>query len=350
MFNQYGKPSASLIMQKKSFFNENNKHISKQKEISKVYTFQPLRKFCKNCGKELSQKIDFTKDAISYKICSVCTHLNGQNEDTNTFCELVYTSDDGKNYAENYDANDLENFKYRVSSIYMPKAEFLFTSLKNDSVSPNDLEYLDFGSGTGYFVSALDKMGLNNIVGSEVSKFQVELGNKMMKKELLSIHTIEGTNKALSETTANVVSMIGVLEHLQDPREAIKSITENKNVQYLYISVPLFSLSVYIEMLSNDVFHRQLHGGHTHLYTEDSLIYLAQEFDFEIISEWWFGTDIVDLYRNIFINIEKNEVSETISNHYKTMMKSLMDAMQLEIDKKHYSSEVHMLLKKKNNA
>lgn len=28
------------------------------------------------------------------------------------------------------------------------------------------------------------------------------------------------------------------------------------------------------------------------------------------------------------------------------MMRSLIDSMQLEIDKKHYSSEVHVLLKK----
>lgn len=350
MFIQYGKLSTSLIMQKKSFFEENNKHIDKQKKISRVYTSQPLRTLCKNCGKLLSQNVDFLKDNINYKICPICTHLNGANEDTNSFCEIVYTSEDGKNYAENYDANDLENFNYRVSSIYMPKAEFLFTSLKNDNMNPNDLGYLDFGSGTGYFVSALDKMGLNNISGSEVSKFQVELGNKMMKKKLLSIHTISETNKILSETTANVISMIGVLEHLQDPREAIKSIVKNKNIRYLYLSVPLFSLSVYIEMLSNNVFHRQLHGGHTHLYTEESLTYLAEEFNFDIISQWWFGTDIVDLYRNIFVNIENNNVSETIKGHYKKMMKSIIDTMQVEIDKKHYSSEVHMLLKKKNNA
>lgn len=350
MFIQYGKSSTSLIMQKKSFFEENNKHIDKQKKISKVYTSQPLRKLCKNCGKILSQRIDFTKDKINYKICSVCTHLNGENEDTNNFCETVYTSEEGKNYAENYDSNDLDNFNYRVFSIYMPKAEFLFTSLKNDNIKPNNLKYLDFGSGTGYFVSALEKMGLNNISGSEVSKFQVELGNKMIGKEVLSLHTIEGTNQILSETTANVISMIGVLEHLQNPREALKSIVENESIEYLYISVPLFSLSVYIEMLSNNIFHRQLHGGHTHLYTEESLNYLAEEFNFDIVSQWWFGTDIVDLYRNIFINIEKNNVSTTIKDHYKEMMKSIIDTMQMEIDKKHYSSEVHMLLKKKKNA
>ncbi len=350
MFRQYGKPSTALIIQKKSFFEENSKHIDKQKEISSIYTIQPPRKYCKNCGKTLSENIDFVKDGIDYKICITCSHLNGAFEDTNSFCEAVYTGDDGRNYAENYESSDLENFNYRVTSIYMPKAEFLYTSLKNDSKKPNQLKYLDFGSGTGYFAMALNNMGLDDVVGSEVSRFQVDLGNKMMGKELLLVHNIEDTNKVLSGTDANVVSMIGVLEHLQEPRKAIECIAENQNIEYLYISVPLFSLSVYIEMLSNDIFHRQLHGGHTHLYTEESLNYLAKEFEFNIISEWWFGTDMIDLYRNIFINLENNKVSTTIKGHYKKMMNSIIDSMQMEIDKKHYSSEVHMLLKKKNNA
>ena len=99
-------------------------------------------------------------------------------------------------------------------------------------------------------------------------------------------------------------------------------------------------------MLSDEVFHRQLHGGHTHLYTENSLKYLAEEFGYKIVSEWWFGTDIVDLYRNLFVNLENKNTSNKLKQHYQEMMQNLIDAMQLELDKKKYSSEVHVLLKK----
>ena len=350
MYKQYGKQSTALIIQKKSFFEENEKHIIKQREISNVYIKQSERRVCKNCGKELSSISDFTKDKISYKICSICTHLNGSFEDSDEFCELVYTSNDGKSYAQNYDSQNLENYNYRVSSIYIPKAEFLYTSLKNIDENPHALKYLDFGSGAGYFVSALSKIGVQDIKGFEVSKSQVELGNKMIGKDFLSVHPLNESEKILHETRANVVSMIGVLEHLQHPRKAMESILKNENIKYLFISVPLFSLSVYLEMLSDDVFHRQLHGGHTHLYTEGSLRYLAAEFEFEIVSEWWFGTDIVDLYRNLLINLEAKNVSDNLKIHYKKMMSSFIDSMQLEIDKKHYSSEVHMVLQKKCNG
>lgn len=346
MFTQYGKLSASLIMQKKSFFEDNDKHVEKQREISSVYIKQPKRLNCKNCNNILDENNDFVKDNIGYKICQKCTHLNGAFEDTSEYCQIVYADDGGKAYAENYSSESFENFQHRVTSIYVPKAEFLYTSLKNQNVSPSSFKYLDFGAGTGYFVSALDSMGLKNVKGTEIASNQVLLGNKMIGKELLSVHSLTETSNLLRSTDANVISFIGVLEHLQDPREAIKATKENDNIEYLYISVPLFSLSVYIEMLSDEVFHRQLHGGHTHLYTENSIKYLAKEFQFEVVSEWWFGTDIVDLYRNLFINLETKNTSISLKEHYQRMMQDLIDSMQLEIDKKKYSSEVHVLLKK----
>lgn len=346
MHRQYGKPSTALIMQKQSFFKDNKKHIDKQRNISRIYVAQPIRKCCKNCGTKLNSEADFIKDGIPYKICTCCTHLNGAHEDTNEFCDAIYSLDDGKSYAENYNSESLEHFNYRVLSIYLPKAEFLFTSLKNNKENPNSLKYLDFGAGAGYFVSALSKAGLKNVTGTEVSKSQVELGNQMIGDNLLSLHSIADSEKVLSGATANVISMIGVLEHLQCPRKAIEAIARNVHTEYVYISVPLFSLSVYLELLSDSIFHRQLHGGHTHLYTDESIKYLADEFGFEIVSQWWFGTDVVDLYRNIYINLENKEVSERVRRHYTNMMKTMVDAMQLEIDKKHFSSEVHVLLKK----
>jgi 2-polyprenyl-3-methyl-5-hydroxy-6-metoxy-1,4-benzoquinol methylase len=344
---QYGKSSASLIMQKQSFFRDNEKHIKAQKKISDIYTKQPMRISCKNCNHTLKTKHDFIKDNIQYKICDVCTHLNGAYDDTDEFCNTIYAGDEGKDYAQNYQESDVDDFEYRLSSIYIPKAEFLYTSLKNDNVNPHDMKYLDFGSGSGYFVGALNKIGLKNISGTEVSKYQVDFGNKMIGSNYLSVHKIKNTNKLLEEVDADVISLIGVLEHLQDPRSAMEHIKKNNQIKYVYLSVPLFSLSVFIEMISAHVYQRHLHGGHTHLYTKKSLEYLAKEFGFDVLTEWWFGTDIVDLYRHIFVDIENKNCSEELVDSLKEMLLPLIDSMQLELDKKHASSEVHLLLKRK---
>ena len=345
---QYGKSSISVIKQKKSFFNDNDKHIEAQRKISNIYKQQPIRLCCKNCDKPLKKEHDFIKDGIEYKICDICTHLNGAYEDTNEFCNAIYTGDEGKDYAQNYKVSDIEDFNYRLSSIYIPKAEFLYTSLMNDNVAPHKMKYLDVGAGSGYFVGALNKIGLKNISGTEVSKYQVDFGNTMIGSDYLSVHEINDTNNLLKESDVDVVSLIGVLEHLQDPRGAMEYIKKNNRIKYIYISVPLFSLSVFLEMISNDAFHRQLSGGQTHLYTRKSLQYLSDEFGFDIISEWWFGTDVVDLYRQIFIDMQKkSKCSKTLIDSFQNMFTPLIDSMQLELDKKHASSEVHLLLKRK---
>jgi hypothetical protein len=91
---------------------------------------------------------------------------------------------------------------------------------------------------------------------------------------------------------------------------------------------------------------KQFSGGHTHLYTEESLLHLCRELEFEIVSEWWFGTSIVDLFRFMSVNLESKNCSKTLSKHWKDVFTSIIDALQLELDKKNLSSEVHLLLKK----
>ena len=139
--------------------------------------------------------------------------------------------------------------------------------------------------------------------------------------------------------------MIGVLEHLQHPREALREISENPNIKYFFISVPTFSLSTYLEILSPDIFHRQLAGGHTHLYTEKSLHYLANEFGFRITNEWWFGTDVIDLYRHIRVKLDNISASDKFKDTCMNLI-PLIDSMQLEVDKNRGSSEVHLLFEK----
>ena len=68
----------------------------------------------------------------------------------------------------------------------------------------------------------------------------------------------------------NTISLIGVLEHLTNPNLLLNSFSKGK-AKFLYISIPLFSLSVFLENSFKNVFPRQLSASHTHLYTKDSL-------------------------------------------------------------------------------
>ena len=63
------------------------------------------------------------------------------------------------------------------------------------------------------------------------------------------------------------------------------------------------------------------------------------------MSEWWFGTDFMDLLRSIHVtNVKsKNELfTKKISEIYE-----LVDDFQKIIDQKKLSSEVHIVFKRK---
>jgi hypothetical protein len=57
------------------------------------------------------------------------------------------------------------------------------------------------------------------------------------------MHEMKDSEKILATTNANVISMIGVLEHVQNPHTLVTAISENPNIEFFYISVPTFSLS-----------------------------------------------------------------------------------------------------------
>jgi len=343
---RYGKPSDALIRQKVDFFENNNKYLEREQEFALLYKKQPKRKVCKNCLFRLSS-FDFVKDGIEYVLCNRCNHLNGIYEDSDDFCHAVYTKYSGsKYYAEDYFGKNLNEYNSRVEAIYRPKADFLLASLREQNINPNDLNFVDIGAGSGHFVSALKSFGLEKVSGYEVSETQVNLANTMIGENIVKQHALKNVDDIVETVEAEIISMIGVLEHLQSPRQVLRALKKNNNVKYLFISVPLFSLSVYFETLFTHVYHRQLSGGHTHLYTEESLKYMCKEFGLASIAEWWFGMDIVDLFRGVYVNLARTKSSEKIIKNWQKTFLPLIDSIQLEVDKKNLSDEVHMVLKK----
>ncbi len=232
-----------------------------------------------------------------------------------------------------------------METIYLPKAEFLLEVLMSDGKDMEELSFTDFGAGSGYFVAALQKLN-TDVKGYEISTSQVDFANVMLGQDLLSSFEPQDTKKMIDVVDSQVFSMIGVLEHLQEPREALTAIQNNDHIEYFYISVPLFSFSVFFEKLSPDIFSRQLSGGHNHLYTEQSIAYMCKEFGFELVGEWWLVSDIMYVYRHVEVMMRKTDSSDKMREMWQNSFGKIMDEMQLVLDTRHLSSEVHMVLKK----
>ena len=331
---KFSKSYKNLFEIKKNFYTENLVNLNLTKKINKFYKSQPKRTHCKNCNKKLTKPI-FESFGIKYISCNKCEHLNGIYDDTNKFVEWLYSRDGGKNYSHNYS----KNYNLRVKNIYKPKVEVV------RKIISKKIDLLDLGSGAGHFIKACELLNIK-ASGLEPSKELTLIGNKFLKKnKIINMNMDKMNNYIENSEKFNVISMISVLEHLQKPNHIIESINKS-NIKYIYLCVPLFSLSTLIENSFKNVFPRQLAGAHTHLYTEKSLNYLAKKFNYQIVGEWWFGTDIADLYRSLLIT-SKNYSLKKYSFFLKKYLFNQLDNIQKVLDKKKICSEVHMVLKKK---
>lgn len=334
-FIKFSKSYDGLMEIKKSFFQENKLNLKNSLKINSKYKKQPKRTKCKNCKRALGKKI-FSQFKIDYTVCKFCGHLNGIFEDTEDFVNWLYSRNEGKNYKKNY----LKDFEKRVSTIYEPKVDFLKNVIKKKK------NILDIGSGAGHFLKALENKNINGM-GYEPNKDLVKLGNEKLNTNKIEHSSLNATYAVVRNSKKfNVLSMIGVLEHLRRPNEMISQFNDSR-IEFLYVSVPLFSLSAHFENSFSGVFPRQLGGGHTHLYTKSSLEHLAKSNNLKIIGEWWFGTDFPDLFRCL-INSSKNYNNKLYTGLLNKNLYSVINELQEVLDKNQICSEVHMIFKKKN--
>ncbi|MBQ7563230.1 MAG: methyltransferase domain-containing protein [Lachnospiraceae bacterium] len=351
---KFGKRFGNLNSFKTSFFENNDGMLRMADGMAEILSAQPLRKTCKICGNPLSaesrpasagripdETLRIKSHGLSYIRCEVCGHLNSEHEDTDDFANKVYVEDD---YAKNYSEADKEQYQKRCELIYIPKAEFLRDSLNKEGISAESADILDIGAGCGYFVTAARSLGMK-AEGIEVSAGEVEYGNKISGSRILTHVGLTDSIDYIRNTDKNIISAIGVLEHLTHLSENLAAIRNNDNIRYLYASVPMFSFSCAFEASHQDCYNRHMGGTHTHLFTNESIACMAESIGFEVAYEWRFGSDINDLYRFIMVELAKNDNKE-FADYFAKKFTPLMDELQLVLDKSEFSSENHFILKK----
>ena len=277
---------------KKNFYSSNDQNLIKKINMNKIYKKQKKRRNCQNCEVKIGSS-DFKSFGIEYIICKNCGHLNGKFQNSFKFAYDLYSGQSSKIYSLNY----VKDFHQRVKNIYRPKIKFLKKVIKKN------FNVTDIGSGGGHFLKACELEKIS-ATGFETSDYLVKIGKKFIKKNKIKNIIFEDINKIIENNDGDCVSLIGVLEHLVEPNLAIKSFIKSKS-KFLFLSVPLFSFSSFLEHANPKIFPRQLGGDHTHLYTEKSLNYIFKRNKLKIIGEWWFGRNRNSINKSI-INDLKN--------------------------------------------
>ena len=335
---KFSKNSSFYTTLKSDFFNDNSNNLKNSILINKKLADSEKRINCYLYLFELPQKYDFINHSVLYVFCNNCTHLNSVYSDSGEFNSSLYVLND-KSYSRDYKDDD---FRLRVENVYAPKLDFLISTIGND------IKILDFGCGAGHFVNAaLDKQ--ISALGIDVSTEMVKTGNNnIFKNHKVRPLTTMAENEiftSIINSDATVLTAIGVIEHLSKPSEFFSAF-KTSNIQYLYYSVPMFSLSVILENIFLRVFPRHLSGGHTHLFTENSITKLNNLLGCVPISEWRFGSDFLDLFRSISVSLKQNDVSDKVLTLFQDNFLKNIDALQAIQDQSSFTSEIHAIVRK----
>lgn len=338
---RYSKSSSFYLEVKDDFFSQNDHHLQKSLAQNALYSQQAERSCCKLCESKLRAETDLAQHGVAYTFCDGCGHLNGKHEDAEGFVEALYMADGGREYAEDYIDQD---FSRRAEQIYQPKLDFLLASLPRGTGA----SILDVGCGAGYFVyAALSKQlcarGID--VGQEAVRFGNHQINGLLGKSPLSSVSESDFYEIAAASDCSVLSTIGVLEHLRKPHRLLDAYRRSRT-RYLYFSVPMFSLSAILENAFPGIYPRQLHGPHTHLFTEDSINWFYRSQGFTVLAEWRFGTDVMDLYRSLKVRMQQNRSSPTAIERLDSGLGPSVDALQSVLDQAHFCSEIHCLVSK----
>ena len=328
---KYSKKNDDLVRIKESLMFENKINLKNTLKINSLYNKQKKRDKCIICNYQL-KSYDFKSHNVKYSFCKRCDHLNGKFLINKNFNEKIYSYNDGKEYSKKYSKLYLD----RLNKIYLPKVKFM------KSVIKKKLTVLDIGCGAGHFVKSCELYNIK-AEGVDPNKTLVNFGKKYLKKNSILCLIFENTLEKIYNTKSDLISCIFVLEHLENPNEIFKAFKQS-DAKYFYLAVPLFSFSSYIENVFNNIYPRQLGGTHTNLYSKNSLNFISKKYNLKIIGEWWFGSDLMDLYRSFYLSF--NETSGVFEKKFREYFFKHINKLQSILDHSCSSSEVHLILKK----
>jgi 2-polyprenyl-3-methyl-5-hydroxy-6-metoxy-1,4-benzoquinol methylase len=184
-----------------------------------------------------------------------------------------------KHYKKGFEEGNYNSeriFADEYNSVYVKMADILEDTLKKRGENLKLKKVLDIGCYTGEFLEILNKRGAD-VYGLELQKDAVMIANKKLPGRVKEVDIMKYN---FSREKYDIVSLIGVIEHVTDPNKLIKKCSKilNKN-GIIFIQTP--NSSSFLEKILGKYWPPYSPIEHIHLFGRKSLSFILKENDFE---------------------------------------------------------------------
>ncbi len=228
-------------------------------------------KMCNVCNQK--QEYYFSYKKYKYYKCCSCGLVTTLPLPTKVIIERHYS----KRFREgNYSL--LLKYEEEYKRVYQDFISILLKILKNKRLKPKNLRVLDVGCFTGSFLQMLKKSGFN-VTGLELQKEAVKIARKKLPSDVIVADVM--TDK-LPGKRYDIICMLGLIEHVNNPSKLIKKCSKYQDDNGMLLIQTPDSSSLPARILRK-YWPPYSPVEHIHLFSQQSLIKLLEQNNYEII-------------------------------------------------------------------
>jgi len=251
----------------------------------------------------------------------------------------LYSSDDPeKKSLQDKIYCDIDNYKKRIETIGLPKIDFI-----NCYLPIKKGKWLDIGCGAGEMVYAATLRGWE-AWGLESDPKEVAFARKQNIPVIQEY--LDPKNVSEYVTDCDVISLINILEHINDPFVFLNMISKNmKDNAFIIIEIPRHpSLSSFVNLAFPSIASRHIYPPeHLHIFSEKSIEIVLEKCSMSAEVIWLFGQDFSD-----FILCAAQNAS--IDNNLLYHILSKSNLIQKEIDNMSLCDTMILICRKKKTG
>lgn len=276
---------------------------------------------------------------FEYCECSDCKAAFVSNVPEDKEIETLYKSLEYTQGSKIVSASD-QNINFRIDQIAKPKVDYILRRVTTPKKT-----WLDIGCGIGEILYVLSASEGWSVTGVETNDAERDYGINHFGLNIIDKY-INKDNVNEFGSGFGVISLFGVLEHMKDPMDMVRNISELQEIDdYLVLEVPHHpSFSGYSQISFPEVVNRGMHPPlHLFMFSIDSLKYILESCGYEITHAWYFGQDFYEIW-STFALFTNNSLSNSVLND---KMTGLINDFQQVIDNQMLSDEVLIIARKR---